>query len=69
MTSVILRQLWSLVEDTQAAFLLGQDDTSLVTWLLDRLSEQQSLESVESEWLGDYIRSKTSLIRDLAEQR
>ncbi|MBD2580550.1 hypothetical protein [Oscillatoria sp. FACHB-1406] len=69
MTSVTLRQLWSLVENTQAAFLLGQDDASLVTWLLDRLSEQQALESMESEWLGDYIRSKTSLIRDLAEQR
>lgn len=69
MTPVMLRQLWHLVENTQATFLLRQDDTSLVEWLLEQLSERRSLEAGETELLGAYIRSKTSLIRDLAAQR
>jgi hypothetical protein len=68
MTPIMLRQIWSLVENTQGNLLLGKDDASLVEWLLDQLSERRSLEVGETEQLSAYIRSKTSLIRDLAEQ-
>ncbi|WP_204103000.1 MULTISPECIES: hypothetical protein [Spirulina sp. CCY15215] len=69
MTPNLLRQLWSLVENTQAPVILGRDDASLVEWLLDQLARQRSLEGYETEVISDYIRSKTSLIRDLAAQR
>ncbi|MDY6783924.1 MAG: hypothetical protein SW833_15500 [Cyanobacteriota bacterium] len=69
MTPGMLRQLWYLVENTQAPLLLSKDDPSLVEWLLRQMSQRRSLEAGETELLGAYIRSKTSLIRDLAAQR
>lgn len=69
MTPNLLRQLWSLVENTQAPIILGRDDASLVEWLLEQLGRQRSLEGYETEAIGNYIRSKTTLIRDLAAQR
>ncbi|MDY7015083.1 MAG: hypothetical protein SVX43_16100 [Cyanobacteriota bacterium] len=69
MTPVMLRQLWALVENTQAPLLLNKDDPSLVEWLLRQMSDRCSLEARETELLSAYIRSKTSLIRDLAAQR
>jgi hypothetical protein len=65
----MLRQLWYLVENTQPPLLLSKDDPSLVEWLLRQMSERRSLEAGETELLSAYIRSKTSLIRDLAAQR
>ncbi|MGB3692272.1 MAG: hypothetical protein WA865_06615 [Spirulinaceae cyanobacterium] len=69
MSPTLLRQLWSLVENTQANTLLGLDDTSLVRWLLRQLEKRRDLERDETDILSDYIYSKLSLIRDLAQQR
>jgi len=69
MTPILLRQIWSLLENTQANILLGQDDASLASWVLQQLTSQQMLEQHETEIVNNYIRSKTSLIRDLAAQR
>ena len=69
MTPTLLRQLWSLIENTQANILLKLDDSSLVQWLLGQLHQQRSLNACEAAVISDYIRSKTSLIRDLAQQR
>ncbi|MGK7927835.1 MAG: hypothetical protein AB4290_21795 [Spirulina sp.] len=69
MTPTLLRQLWSLVENTHAPAILGRDDASLVEWLLEQLERQRSLEGHETELLSNYIRARTSLIRDLAAQR
>lgn len=69
MTPTMLHQLWSLIESTQGQLLLKLDDTSLVQWLLKQLHNQRSLDCYETDLLSDYIRSKTSLIRDLAQQR
>jgi hypothetical protein len=69
MTPNLLRQLWSLIESTQANFLLRLDDASLTQWLLQNLNNQRSLDHQEAHLLNDYIRSKLPLIRDLAQQR
>ena len=69
MTPSMLRQLWSLVENTQANLLLEFDDNSLVHWLLNQLNKQQSLNNQESHLFTNYIRSRISLIRELAQQR
>jgi hypothetical protein len=69
MTPIMLRQLWTLVEATQAQLLLNLDDTSLVQWLLRQLRTQRPLDTEESTILSSYIQTKLPLIRDLAEER
>jgi hypothetical protein len=69
MTPIMLRQLWTLVEATQAQLLLNLDDTSLVQWLLRQLRTQRPLDTEESIILSSYIQTKLPLIRDLAEER
>jgi len=65
----MLRQLWSVIETTQAQILLKLDDASLVQWLLKQLKNQRSLDNHETNLLNDYLYSKLSLIRDLALER
>ncbi|MGD1851785.1 MAG: hypothetical protein ACFCBU_14745 [Cyanophyceae cyanobacterium] len=69
MTPFILRELWATVESTQSSTLLQLDDRSLVDVLVDALSEKQSLTPEEANSLESYVRSKVSLIRDLATSR
>ena len=69
MTPTKLRQLWFLVETTHTNLLLKLDDPSLIQWLVQQFDTQCSLEHQETEILSDYIRSRLSLIRDLAQAR
>lgn len=69
MTPILLRQLWSIVERTQANLILSLDDASLSQWLLKQLQQSLALDSRDVRLLDDYIRTKTPLIRDLAQQR
>jgi hypothetical protein len=69
MTPTMLRQLWSLVENTQAATLVSLDDKNLVQWLIEQLKTNTSLSQNETNRAMDYIQSRISLIRDLAEER
>lgn len=69
MTPTMLRQVWSVVETTQANILLKLDDASLVEWLLKQLKSQRSLDHHETDTLNNYLYSKLSLIRDLAQER
>jgi hypothetical protein len=65
----MMRQLWSLVETTQATHLLNLDDASLEQSLLNQLSDRQTLNSEQTMVLSSYIRSRLTLIRDLASHR
>lgn len=69
MTPTILRQLWSVVETTQTHTLLKLDDASLVQWLLKQTKNKASLDGDETNVLCNYIESRLTLIRDLAQQR
>lgn len=69
MTPSLLRQLWLLIESTQAAVLLKLDDPSLVQWLMRQLHTHVSLNSDETTVLDAYIQSRLTLIRDLAQER
>ena len=69
MTPLMLRQLWSLIETTQATLLVTLDDATLVQSLLKQLKNNSALNGNETDMLNDYIESRLSLIRDLAEQR
>jgi hypothetical protein len=64
--SKILRQLWSVVEQTQTSTLVGLSDPDLVKQLLRQLDSKQALSSEEMNSVNAYLFSKTQLIRDLA---
>jgi hypothetical protein len=65
----MIRQLWSLIETTQAALLLNLDDSSLVQSLLSRFGDKQKLNAEETSILSKYIHSRLTLIRELAYDR
>jgi len=69
MTPTMLRQLWTVIETTQANMLLKLDDANLVQSLLKQIKQQRSLNSDEANIMSDYLHSKLSLIRDLAQER
>ncbi len=69
MNSLTLRQLWSVVEETQSNVLLRLNDTELVKQLLGQLNSKKILSTEEIVSVSDYLHSKTSLIRDLAQAR
>ncbi|MGK7926860.1 MAG: hypothetical protein AB4290_16735 [Spirulina sp.] len=69
MNASILRQFWVSVEQTQATTLLNLSDTELVTRLVQQLGNKHPFSREEETFWGRYIRSKTPLIRDLAESR
>ena len=69
MTPSILRELWATVESTQSATLLQLDDRNLVDTLLDTITLNNALTPDEVNHLESYIRSRVSLIRDLATNR
>ncbi|MEB3342576.1 hypothetical protein [Okeania sp.] len=69
MTPTMLRQLWSVVESSQATTLVSLDDATLVQWLVKQLKRKSTLNGREADVINEYIESRLSLIRDLAEER
>jgi hypothetical protein len=69
MNSSILRQLWTVVEETQSSVLLKLSDTDLIKQLLRQLDIKNPLSGEETCIVSAYISSRTSLIRDLAQAR
>ena len=69
MDPYLLRQLWSVVETSQSHFILSLDDSGLVNWLLEQLAYIAPCDSRQTAILSNYIRSKLSLIRDIAQYR
>lgn len=66
MESTIMRQLWSVVEETQASVLLRLSDRELVNQIIGQLHQKRPLNSEEMSKTTAYLHAKTSLIRDLA---
>lgn len=69
MSPTLLRQFWSLVETTQASLIVSLDDTDLVQMLLKQLQTQSTIKYSDFDVINDYLNSKLTLIRDLAESR
>lgn len=69
MTPLLLRQVWSLIEATQASQLLTLDDSSLIQMLLGKIGSDRSLDHNETSLVRSYIHSRLTLIRDLAQER
>jgi hypothetical protein len=66
MNSSTLRQLWSVVEETQMPVLLSLNDTDLVQQLLHQLQHRHLLSSSETQAVRNYLSDRLSLIRDMA---
>jgi hypothetical protein len=62
----LLRQLWSLIEGPHSHWIVSLDDNSLVQWLIEQVSGEQSLDSSETNDLNRYIRTRIPLIRDIS---
>lgn len=68
MNALMLRQLWSLIEELQSSTLLKLSDAELVAQILQRLEAKKNLSVEDNSLVSAYIYSKTSLIRDLADE-
>ncbi|WP_319592593.1 hypothetical protein [Zarconia navalis] len=62
----VLRQLWSTIENTQSRTLTSLDDASLVDRLIGDFGQQRSLNEPDRESICAYLKSRISLIRDIA---
>lgn len=66
MNPSLLRQIWAVVEATQATALLNLDDAHLVQTVLGQFHPSPPLNSEEATQISDYLYSRLALIRDLA---
>ncbi|BAZ52070.1 hypothetical protein NIES4103_47290 [Nostoc sp. NIES-4103] len=69
MNSSALRHLWFVIEETQTSALLGFSDAELIQQLLKRVETDKLLTGEETNTMRAYIRSRVTLIRDLAMAR
>ncbi len=65
----VLRLFWDVVEETGSHDLLTLTDAGLIGLLLEKISRRSRLNGEERCLLDSYIRSRTLLIRDIAESR
>ncbi|MBE9013119.1 hypothetical protein IQ250_23240 [Pseudanabaenaceae cyanobacterium LEGE 13415] len=69
MTPSLLRQVWAVVEATQAAHILNLDDAHLVQAVLGQFHPNPPLNPEETRQISNYLYSRLTLIRDLASDR
>jgi hypothetical protein len=69
MSANLIKAIWRAVETTQSATLLRLDDGELLSTLIKRLKNSNSITSAEVGDASFYINSRLSLIRDLAQSR
>jgi muconolactone delta-isomerase len=67
--TLLLRQLWRIVNETQTQIVFELSDGDLVEQLLMQLARKRPLSPEEDELVRAYLYSKTTLIRDLAHAR
>ncbi len=67
--TTIMRQLWSIIEESSEKTLTGLNDSDLVNQLLNKLSARQPLSPEDLYTIGDYLRSRILLIREIAQYR
>lgn len=69
MQTLLLQQLWRIVNETQTQIVFELSDGDLVEQLLIQLARKRPLSPEEDELVRAYLYSKTTLIRDLAHAR
>ena len=69
MDSYRLRQIWRIIENTQADLLIDLDSVQLNKFLVQEIQQTVPLTTEDNAFLNTYIKSRISLIRDLAQYR
>ncbi|NEQ95509.1 MAG: hypothetical protein F6K30_02040 [Cyanothece sp. SIO2G6] len=69
MSPRMIRQVWTLIENSQPNTLLSLDDNSLVSWIINQMESGRLLNSQEVDLYSGYIRSRLPLIRDMVAAR
>jgi hypothetical protein len=69
MSANLIKAIWRAVETTQSATLLRLDDGELLSALIKRLKNSNSITNAEVGDASFYINSRLSLIRDMAQSR
>jgi muconolactone delta-isomerase len=67
--TLLLQQLWRIVNETQTQIVFELNDGDLVEQLITQLARKRPLSPEENELVRAYLYSKTTLIRDLAHAR
>lgn len=65
----VVRELWSVIEQTEAALLLSLSDNDLVMQIVERLQRFKTLNPNQYLFATTYVSARTPLIRDLAKSR
>ncbi len=64
-----VQQIWQIIEQTQTYHLLELNDSELLEQVSQQLETNLRLNADELNLARNYIQSKISLIRDLADSR
>jgi muconolactone delta-isomerase len=67
MNTGTLRQLWTVIEETQTHKLQRLNDADLVKQLLSQLHTKQPLSTEETRAMRGYLNAKLPLIRDIVQ--
>ncbi len=67
MNTKIMRQLWSIIDESPGKTLMGLNDSDLINQILNKLSAKQKLSSEDCGAINAYLRSRILLIREIAE--
>lgn len=67
--AVMMRYVWSAIEETETNTLLGLNDKDLLNQLLQQLESKKLLSSDQINSMSAYISERVPLIRDLAQSR
>ncbi|MDJ0598276.1 MAG: hypothetical protein QNJ37_05495 [Crocosphaera sp.] len=67
MNTTIMRQLWSIIEESSEKPLTGLNDSDLINQILTKLSSKQNLSSEDCCRINAYLRSRILLIREMAD--
>ncbi|WP_198649037.1 hypothetical protein [Cyanothece sp. BG0011] len=66
MNTTIMRQLWSIIDESPGKTLTGLNDSDLINQILNKLSAKQKLSSEDCGVINAYLRSRILLIREIA---
>lgn len=66
MNTKIMRQLWSIIDESPGKTLVGLNDSDLINQILKKLSARQKLSSEDCGAINAYLHSRILLIREIA---
>ncbi|MEA5509807.1 hypothetical protein VB715_08525 [Crocosphaera sp. UHCC 0190] len=69
MNAAIIRQLWSIVEESSDKTVMSLNDSDLVNQLLHKLQARQYLSAEDWYVMSAYLSSRTLLIREIAQSQ